>query len=219
MARPSSRSISANAAAVAAVEVLEVERLAAVVEVRDHELGADHVPGDADEHRAEHGHPTVAAVRRCASTATTSTTPSMNTASAASSRCRQREHQRDEDQPHDGGIANHHANSSGVTTSASGWKLAHVIHWIGAYIRYATANARPIHGRCEAVPGDQVHGQARRARARTPGRRTGTTARRRASRTARSSSATRLTWCPQKSRPRTVMNVCPPRETSQNAWS
>ena len=33
-------------------------------------------------------------------------------------------------------VAFHQANSSGVITSASGWKLAHAIHWIGAYIRY-----------------------------------------------------------------------------------
>ena len=32
-------------------------------------------------------------------------------------------------------------------TSASGWKFAQLIHWIGAYSRYATANASPTHGR------------------------------------------------------------------------
>ena len=32
-------------------------------------------------------------------------------------------------------MANHQANRNGVTTSASGWKLAQLIHWIGAYIR------------------------------------------------------------------------------------
>ena len=43
-------------------------------------------------------------------------------------------------------IANHQAYSIGAITNASGWKLAQLIHWIGAYIRYTTAKTRPIHG-------------------------------------------------------------------------
>src|SRR5262245_66022406 len=44
-------------------------------------------------------------------------------------------------------VANHHAKSIGVMTSASGWKLAHEIHWTGAYIRNAKAKTIAYH--CE----------------------------------------------------------------------
>ena len=109
----------------------------------------------------------------------------MITASAVSSRVDRARPTQTKNQPHRRRMANHQANRNGVTTSASGWKLAQLIHWIGAYIRKATANVRPIHGRSKRSLAIRYMGSAPEPEHRTPGRRTGTPGRRRASRTAR----------------------------------
>ena len=59
----------------------------------------------------------------------------MITASAVSSRVDRAMNRLTNIGSHRRRMANHQANRNGVTTSASGWKLAQLIHWIGAYIR------------------------------------------------------------------------------------
>ena len=53
-------------------------------------------------------------------------------------------------------VANHHAYSSGAITSASGWKFAQLIHWIGRVhqVDDGEDQAHPWLG--EPVAGDQV---------------------------------------------------------------
>ena len=52
---------------------------------------------------------------------------------------------------------------NGAMQSASGWKLIHEIHWIGAYIRYATANSSPTLGRPKRSLAIRYTGSAARA--------------------------------------------------------
>ena len=71
----------------------------------------------------------------------------MITANAASSRIITTQNTLTKNHRHRLFNANHHANMNGAMHNASGWKLIHEIHWIGAYIRYATANNNPMLGR------------------------------------------------------------------------
>ena len=86
---------------------------------------------------------TASAIRRSRAVASSvrritnqSTTPIRNTAIAVSSRVESARNTQTYAHRQLRRVAFHQANSSGVITSASGWKLAHAIHCTGAYIRY-----------------------------------------------------------------------------------
>ena len=83
----------------------------------------------------------------------------MNTAIAVSSLVDNARPTQTKNQPHDRRMANHQANRNGVTTSASGWKLAHAdpLDRGVQQVRHGEREADPRAG--EAVPGDQVHRQ------------------------------------------------------------